>query len=622
MVKASLSRLSLAFAGLLLLSGLSCNPKLSGTSDVTINQTQTGGTFGAPGTDFQIAVAQDTIVVPAGGIGTNGLAISWINCAPATISVEIDGLPAGIANAFSVNPTPDLTSVTLTADPTVPAGTYTVRLKGIAGSVLHDTHFSVIVPDPLVPDFSLALAPSSLPITAGGSGSLAITVERIGGFAAPLAFTLDDAPAGVTGTFTTVPLPMKQGAAPAVQTESHSLLINVPAATAPGTYTLHVHATGGGQDHRIGFLVKIAPAADFALNANPASVTVNRTDAFAPPIAVAITRASTFTGAVAFTVSGLPAGVTGTFTPNPTSSTATALNLSLTLPAPGIYPLKITGTSGTLTHSTTVLLTVNPGGPDFQVSAPATTTVDLTGLATGSKTATVPVTLTQLLGFNRPVTLSVTGLPAGVTGTFAPNPATPSAISTLTLTVPASTPPGTRTVTLNADGGSGLVHTTTFQLVIVNPGTFTLSASPNPVNLVLNPAGGATTATSAISLVPANGFASAVTLSASGLPAGVTAAFSPNPTTGTSTLTFTATTPTAVAGTATVTLNGVSGAVGASTTLTLNLLPGADFTLSPASSAVSALPGGTATAAYTVNPLNGFTGTVAFSVSGLPAGVT
>jgi hypothetical protein len=78
------------------------------------------------------------------------------------------------------------------------------------------------------------------------------------------------------------------------------------------------------------------------------------------------------------------------------------------------------------------------------------------------------------------------------------------------------------------------------------------------------------TATTAISVAAQNGFAGLVDLSASGLPAGVTAAFSPASTPGTSTLTLTASGSTTT-GTSTVTITGASGSLTNTTTLTLTV---------------------------------------------------
>jgi len=100
---------------------------------------------------------------------------------------------------------------------------------------------------------------------------------------------------------------------------------------------------------------------------------------------------------------------------------------------------------------------------------------------------------------------------------------------------------------------------------------FSVSASPSTVTVSQG-----STAPSTLTVTSANGFASATTLTASGLPSGVTAAFSPNPVTppangtATSTLTFTAS-PTATLGTSTVTVTGTSGTLVHTATISLTV---------------------------------------------------
>ena len=96
---------------------------------------------------------------------------------------------------------------------------------------------------------------------------------------------------------------------------------------------------------------------------------------------------------------------------------------------------------------------------------------------------------------------------------------------------------------------------------------YTLSASPTSLTMTQGGSG-----TSTISVTPQNGFSGSVSLSASGLPSGVTASFSPNPTTTTSTLTLTAGSA-ASTGTVTVTIMGTSGTLTNTTTLTLTVTP-------------------------------------------------
>src|SRR5436305_4965313 len=115
--------------------------------------------------------------------------------------------------------------------------------------------------------------------------------------------------------------------------------------------------------------------------------------------------------------------------------------------------------------------------------------------------------------------------------------------------------------------------------VIFNPGTspaFALSASPTTVSVAQ---GG--TKTTTVSTTVSGGFNSAISLSASGLPAGVTAAFNPTsiaaPGSGSSTLTFTAAT-TAAAGTSTITINASGGGISHSTTVSLTITSGGTTT--------------------------------------------
>jgi len=111
--------------------------------------------------------------------------------------------------------------------------------------------------------------------------------------------------------------------------------------------------------------------------------------------------------------------------------------------------------------------------------------------------------------------------------------------------------------------GSGLINA----LSGTSGPSFTLAAVPTTADIV--PPG---STTNTIAVYPVGGFAGGVTLSASGLPAGVTAAFVPNPATTTSTLTLTASA--SVPGglpPATVQITGISGSLQAMTQVSLSL---------------------------------------------------
>jgi hypothetical protein len=160
--------------------------------------------------------------------------------------------------------------------------------------------------------------------------------------------------------------------------------------------------------------------------------------------------------------------------------------------------------------------------------------------------------------------------------------------------------------------------------IVFNPTTspdFTISASPATVSAVQGGSG-----TTTVSTTVSGGFNSAVALSASGLPAGATATFSPTsiaaPGSGSSTLTLGA--GTAAAGTYTVTITGTGGGKTHSTTVsfTVTTSPTPDFALTVSPSSVSTASGSASTATASTTVSGGFNAAVALSVSGTPTGAT
>jgi serine protease AprX len=122
-------------------------------------------------------------------------------------------------------------------------------------------------------------------------------------------------------------------------------------------------------------------------------------------------------------------------------------------------------------------------------------------------------------------------------------------------------------------------------------------------------------------VTPSGGFNGQVSLSASGLPLGASFTFSPNPATSSSTLTV-ATSPSTPVGTYTVTVNGLSGSLSRSATVTLTVQAGSppDFSLSVTPSSQTVAPGGAVSYLVTITPSGGFAGVVSLSASGLPSG--
>jgi hypothetical protein len=238
-------------------------------------------------------------------------------------------------------------------------------------------------------------------------------------------------------------------------------------------------------------------------------------------------------------------------------------------------------------------------------------------IAPGAST-TDTITITDVSPFNGSVTLAASGLPAGVTAAFATNPTTSTSVLTLTASSTATT--GAATVTITGTSGS-LTATTTIALTVTTAGSFTIKPSATTLSIAQGASG-----TDTITVTDVSPFNGSVTLAASGLPAGVTASFAPNPATSTSVLTLTASCS-AVVATNTITITGTSGSLSATTTIALidtasTTCGTGSFTLKPSAATLSTAQGASGTDTITVTDVSPFTGSVTLAASGLPAGVT
>jgi hypothetical protein len=215
-------------------------------------------------------------------------------------------------------------------------------------------------------------------------------------------------------------------------------------------------------------------------------------------------------------------------------------------------------------------------------------------------------------GFSGSVSLSATNLPKGVKAVISPNPVSVVYYgeSTLTLFADGTATPGQSTITVNGVSGA-LSATTTVQITVAVP-TFTLSTSSSVTM------GQGSSTTTYVTVGAQSGFAGSVTMSVAGLPAGVTGIWSNNPATSSANLAISASS-TAVPGQYPLTFTGVYGSQIVTTTSTLIVVV-PSFTLYTNSATLGI---GSSTSNYvSVESQYGFSGSVTFSVSGLPAGVS
>ena len=319
-----------------------------------------------------------------------------------------------------------------------------------------------------------------------------------------------------------------------------------------------------------------------------------------------------FSSAVQFSVTGLPAGVTSSFAP---ASLATSGNTTLTISAAasvvaGVYTVNVIGTSGEISRSAPVSLTVvNSPSLSLSVAAPS-----LDVAAGASKTLTL--TTTRSNGFNAAVTLSVLGAAKGITVTLSPTKiAAPGAGSgTLTATVAATVAAGTYAVNVTATGG-GVTKTELVAINVLPAPSFSLALGAPSLTIALGGTGTVTATT-----IGNVSFNSPVSLKVTGLPKGATASTGAinAPGSGSSILGITIGSA-VVLGKYTLAVTATGGGVSKTVTLTLQL-PG--ISLSVGAASIKLKQGGSTSLRVSSAASGGFGSQVAFSVQGLPADVS
>jgi uncharacterized membrane protein len=458
--------------------------------------------------------------------------------------------------------------------------------------------------------FTIAASPASLSVVQGNSGTSTITSAVSGSFSNPITLSASGVPSGTTASFSVNPVPAPGGG-------SSVLTLNVGSSTAAGTYNIVVTGSGGGLQQSTTVTLKVTAVGTFTIGASPSSLTVVQGSSGTSTITSAVSGG--FNNPVSLSASGVPAGTTASFSPNPIPAPGSG-NSVLTIKvssstAAGTYNIVVTGSGGGLQQSTTITLKVSVAGTFTIGASPSALT------AVQGSSATTTITTTVAGGFNNAVSLSASGVPAGTTASFSPNPipAPGGGSSVLTLNVGSSTAVGTYNIVVTGSGG-GLQQSTTVSLKVTLAGTFTISAAPSALTAVQG-----SSVTSTITSTVSGGFNNPVSLSASGVPSGTTASFSPNPIAapgaGNSTLTLAVGSGTA-AGTYNILVSGAGGGLKQSTTVTLTVTAVANFTIAVSPPSLGLVRGNQGTATITTSISGGFNSAITLSASGVPSGTT
>ena len=295
-------------------------------------------------------------------------------------------------------------------------------------------------------DFDIVVSPITVTAVAGSSAST-FTVSATGqnGFSGSPVVTLSGLPAGAT-TSPTSPFSVTTGG------NGQTVTLSLPATVSNGSYTVTASASSGSLTHSTALTLKISAMPDFSIALSPIAITASPGTSNST-FNASITGQNGFSGSAQVTLSGLPAGTT-TSPASPFSVPAgSSQTVTLALPATaasGNYTVTATGSSGSLTHSSALTLTVGTA-PGFSMA------LSPNAIATnaGTSNSTFTVSITAQNAFNGSFTVTLNGLPAGVTT----SPASPFNVAAggsqaVTLSLPANIVSGDYAVTATGNSGS------------------------------------------------------------------------------------------------------------------------------------------------------------------------
>ena len=214
-------------------------------------------------------------------------------------------------------------------------------------------------------DFALTASPPSVTVQASQTATYQVTVTSIGNFAGTINLQVTGLPTGASAVFApTSTVSLGQG-----QSVTESLSVLTTAATPLGSYNLTI--TGSSllplvtRSVTVGLVVSTPPPPpppNFGLTVFPSQLTV--TQGQCGNLTVTVTSQNGFTSAVNLNLTGVPAHVSSQFTVNPITppSNGMASSVLKLCPAPsaspGNYTIVVTGTSGTIVHTASALLTI------------------------------------------------------------------------------------------------------------------------------------------------------------------------------------------------------------------------------------------------------------------------
>ncbi len=304
-----------------------------------------------PAQDFSLGASPTSQTVAPGGSTTYTINLTRLGGFSGSVALSATGLPGGASAGFapaSLSGSTASSTLTISTTGAVPVGSYPFSVKGTSGSLTHTTPATLVVQSSVPADFGVGVSPASRTVVAGGSTTYTVSISGTGGFSGTVSLGVTGLPGAVSAGFS--PASLAPGS-------SSTLTVTAGALLAAGTYPFTITGTSGALVHSVAASLVVQPAAsaDFSISVSPSSATVPSTGT--TTFTVAITPIAGFSGQVTLSNSAPPAGMTLSFSPNPTASTSVLTVTTSAFSHQRIATrITITGKSGSLTHTATLSL--------------------------------------------------------------------------------------------------------------------------------------------------------------------------------------------------------------------------------------------------------------------------
>ncbi len=373
-------------------------------------------------------------------------------------------LPTGVTAVWQQNPSTSASLLTLSVSGTAAVGATTLAITGTSGGLIATTTISLNVEAPSV---WLLPSPGFLPIYQGGTTTSTIFVLPQGTPHGPYSLSTQSLPAGVSVTFN--PSTVNVG-------ETSQMTVTADATTPPGLDGVTILGSPQvlGDQYEfsgVGLIVTALPQPTASVSVS--SPYVRLMQGTSATVTINVNSLNGFTGTESFRVVP-PAGVTATFSQNPSSASSILTLTASGTAKPGVWNLGFDHQASNAINSANYI-------DDFFVEVQPAASYSLSNSAsplavTPGGSASTTITVNPQPGFTGNVQLAViSNLPSGTSATFNPNPASQSSV--LTVSANNSVAPGAYPIEVAGTSGSQTV-TDYFSLSIEIPTTTTLTVTP------------------------------------------------------------------------------------------------------------------------------------------------